>query len=90
MAANNSLFVAMPFDEFQQLLKDLIKNEFKDFNTEVKIQKDDLMSIEEVKAYLHVSGVTIHAWKKKKLIRSYRIGRRIFFKKHELLNCMKK
>jgi len=90
MATNNSLFVSMPLEEFQQLLKDLIKDELKDFNKDVKIQDDDLMSIEEVKTFLHVSKPTIHAWKKKKLIRSYRIGRRIFFKKHELLDCMKK
>lgn len=90
MTVNNSLFVSMPLEEFQQLLKNLLKDELKDFNKEVKTQEDDLMDIEQVKSFLHVSGVTIHAWKKKKLIRSYRIGRRIFFKKHELLDCMKK
>ena len=47
-----------------------------------------LLSIEEACKLLLVSKVTIHKWKKRKLIRSYRIGRRIYFKKGEIIQAL--
>ena len=97
MSVNSTLFVAMPFDEFTELIQKTIKNELK--NSSIipqQVPKDDLMSIEEAGALLHVSKVTIHKWKKKKLIQAYRIGRKIYFKRQELIDaintklCLKK
>ncbi|MGG9964484.1 helix-turn-helix domain-containing protein [Ferruginibacter sp. SUN106] len=89
MAANATLFVAMPFDEFQELIQNTIKNELKKFSIVPQpTPQDDLMSIEDAGALLHVSKVTIHKWKKKKLIQAYRIGRKIYFKRRELIEAI--
>jgi excisionase family DNA binding protein len=43
------------------------------------------LTIEAVCEMFKVTRPTIHKWKKKQLIPFYRIGRRIYFKEHELL-----
>ena len=89
MASNATVFVAMPFGEFQELIEQTIKNELKNFAiVPQQIQADELLNIEEAGALLHVSKVTIHKWKKKKLIQAYRIGRKILFKRKELLDAI--
>ena len=89
MAASATLFVAMPFDEFQELIQKTIKNELKNFSIiPQQIQSDELLNIEEAGALLHVSKVTIHKWKKKNLIQAYRIGRKIYFKRQELIEAI--
>ncbi len=89
MATDATMFVAMPFSEFQELIEKLINKGLEKFmNKPLPAQKDELLSIEETGALLRVSKVTIHKWKKKKLIISHRIGRKIYFKKQELLDAM--
>lgn len=90
MSASATLFVAMPFDEFQELIQSTIKNELRNFSIiPQQVQKDELLSIEEAGALLHVSKVTIHKWKRNKLIQAYRIGRKIYFKRQELIDAIK-
>jgi excisionase family DNA binding protein len=90
MATNATLFVAMPFDEFKELIQATIKNELKNFSiVPQNIEPDNLLNINEAGALLHVSKVTIHKWKRNKLIQAYRIGRKIYFKKEELINAIK-
>ena len=89
MASNATMFVAMPLNEFQELIEKMINDGLEKFNRKpVPVPTDELLSIEEVCTMLHVSKVTIHKWKKKKLIFSYRIGRKIYFKKHEVISCL--
>lgn len=49
---------------------------------------DVLMNLQETADFLQVSKVTIHKWKKEKLIKSYRIGRKLYFKRNELSESM--
>lgn len=49
-----------------------------------------LMNIEEVIQFLKVSKVTIHNWKKKGIITSHKMGRKLYFKHSELLEAIKK
>ncbi len=89
MAVNATLFVAMPFDEFTELIQKTIKNELKNFSIVPQpVQTEELLSIEEAGRLLHVSKVTIHKWKKQKLIKAYRIGRKIYFKRQELIEAV--
>lgn len=89
MSADATLFVAMPFSEFQEIIKKMINDALEQFvKKPLPPQTDKLLSIEEACALLHVSKVTIHKWKKRKLIQSYRIGRKIYFKKQELMNSL--
>lgn len=52
--------------------------------------KECLLKIDEVSEILKVSKVTIHKWKKSGRIPFHRISNRIFFKKSEILDSLKK
>lgn len=51
---------------------------------------EELLNTEEAMKLLKVSKVTIHNWKKKGIIKSHKIGRKLFFKKHEILESIKR
>jgi len=83
---NATMFVAMPMEELLQLIENRILIAISKFDLSLmQSQNNELLNVEEACELLHVSKVTIHKWKKKRLIRSYRIGRKIFFKKNELI-----
>ena len=88
-----TLFTAMYVSQFMGLLKDSIsesiREEFKQFVNTPKTEYDELLTIEQTAKLLHVSKVTIHKWKKQRLIPFHRIGRRIMFKKKELIEAFK-
>lgn len=96
MGSGNSLFVSMTIDEFKQFLIGIIQNELKEhIKSDPKVDDDELMKIEDVQLLLGsaskpTSKPTIHSYKKKYNIPVYRFGRRIYFKRKELLECMKK
>jgi excisionase family DNA binding protein len=50
----------------------------------------DLIDTEETLSILKVSKMTIHNWKKKGIIKSYKVGRKIYFKKSELIEGIKR
>lgn len=89
MASSGTMFVAMPLNEFQELIEKMINDGLEKFSRKpIPVPTDELLSIEEVCTMLHVSKVTIHKWKKRKLIFSYRIGRKIYFKRQEVISCL--
>lgn len=74
-------------------LNDLIKKTIEECLREYKIigdRVDDLIKIDEVCQILQVSKVTVHAWKKSGKIPFHRISNRIFFKKAEVLESLKR
>ena len=90
--ANATMFTVMPISELLELIK---KSVAESFDTELKTflknsmkEEEQLLKIEEACVLLKVSKVTIHKWKKQNKIRSYRIGRKIYFKKSELMNSI--
>lgn len=50
----------------------------------------DLMDMEEAIKFLKVTKVTIHNWKKKGIIKSHKMGRKLYFKRPELLEAIKR
>lgn len=50
--------------------------------------KDELLSIADVQELFKVSKVTIHKWKKMGLIPYYKMNRKLYFKKSEILEAM--
>ncbi|MET4080254.1 excisionase family DNA binding protein [Pedobacter sp. UYP30] len=50
----------------------------------------DLLDMEETMEILKVSKVTIHNWKKKGFIKSYKVGRKLYFKKAELVEAIQR
>ena len=87
MPADPTLFTAIPLSELLQLFGDMLDNKLQVSSTRKQESEEKLMTVEQICAFLNVSKVTIHKWKKQKLLKSYRIGRRIYFKRAELLSA---
>ena len=88
----HGVFTFVPLDDLKQFIKDSVKNsvneEISNLINSTKAQQEQLMTLSEACDFLHVSKVTIHKWKKLKKIQSYRIGRKIYFKRQELINAL--
>ena len=52
--------------------------------------EDGLLGMEETLKLLKVSKVTIHNWKKKGIIKSHKMGRKLYFKRAELMDAIKR
>lgn len=85
--------IIIPFNVYQKDIKDL-KNYFKEqldllYSEKRKpSQIDDLISIKEAALLLKVSVATIHNWKSQNIIKSFRKGRKVYFKKQELIKSL--
>jgi len=49
---------------------------------------EDLLTIEDMIGLFKVSKVTIHKWKKRGLIPFYKMNRKVYFKRSEVINSM--
>jgi excisionase family DNA binding protein len=87
-----AFIVTMNEHDCEKFFREIIRSEIQKINLNIQTApvQDDLLGIDQVKDYLKVSKVTIHKWKKRGLIKSHRIGRRIYFKKSELNESMKR
>jgi len=83
-----SLVVMMP-DELTQLIENTVKKCLLDYEFETN-KEDKLLKIEDVCELLKVSKATIKNRKKKNLIPYYTIESRVFFKKSEVLETLKR
>jgi excisionase family DNA binding protein len=86
----NTVFTNLSIDEFLDLIKksvsEAISSHHKEEETQVK--SDDLLSIEDIQKIFNVSKVTVHKWKKKGLLPFYKMNRKVYFKKSEVLDSM--
>jgi len=93
-----SPLVLIDIKTLKNLLADIIENAMISLNNqgnnlikgENVNQETGLMNMEEVIQFLKVSKVTIHNWKKKGIITSHKMGRKLYFKRSELLEAIKK
>ena len=77
----------------QELYNTCLKalEEFNLRNTPVeKAEEEKLISVEEAAELFQVSIPTIFNWKKQGKISSYKVGRRVYFKKNEIINSLHK
>lgn len=91
MACANKPLFTLTIGEFTELVKEIVNEsvaEHLKIVSSPKQEKEEHFNIEELSAFLGCSKVSIHAYKKKGLP-YYRIGRKILFKKTEVLQFMK-
>ena len=78
--------------EFKELTKELIDEEFErreqEFKKLVTSVKEEHFTIGELASFLKCSSVSVHHYKKEGLP-YYKIGRKVLFRKTEVLNFMK-
>lgn len=52
-------------------------------------EPEELLRVNQLAEFLHVSKVTIHNWKREGIIPFYRISNKIYFKKSEVISSLK-
>ena len=83
----NEIISSYSLEELTTVFSDCIKKELQNF-TPPQIQEEELITENEAKEILKVSKVTLKSWRDKNLIKGYKIGTRIRYKKTELLNSI--
>lgn len=85
------MLIQVNLEELKQLIKEAVNDALKVSQPSAsKTKTDDLIKIADVEEILGVSKVTIHKWKKIGRIPFHRISNRIFFKREEILDSLKK
>ena len=84
------IFTSFDLDELKEIIQDCISNSLlKESQTINKEEKEEeLLTIDSIQKLFRVSKVTIHKWKKKGLIPYYKLNRRLYFKKSEVINSL--
>lgn len=87
----NKIFTSLSAEELAKTIKDGIKEAFdqKHASTSKTKSEEDLLNIEEVQKIFRVSKVTIHKWKKAGLLPYYKVSRKLYFKKSEVIDSLK-
>ena len=87
MYTNRMVF--METNELAELIDTIVKNQLEEFSKkDSKPKVEGLMTVEETCEFIHCTKPTLHKYKKDGLIKSRRLGRRIYFLKDEILECM--
>lgn len=74
----------MPIDEFKKIIADTVEKKIESIIEKNSYEK--LIKTKELTQRLGISRVTLHAWRKKGLIKSYKIENKVFFKWSEIIN----
>ena len=83
------LIVTLDIEELKRIIEDCLK----DANTaqeQDKIEEDTLLQRTEVAKLFGVSLVTLNQWRKEGIIKRHKIKSRVFFKKSEVMQALKK
>lgn len=91
-ADNNKPLFALTTGEFAVLLKTLVERTLAEKQQEQPIEqeqsRDEHLDIKQLAEFLHCSKMSVHNYKKMGMP-FYRIGRKVLFKKTEVLNFMR-
>jgi len=90
MDMDKQIFTNLSAEELAQTIKDSIRDvlDNKHANDAKNDSEEDLLTIEDVQKIFRVSKVTIHKWKKLGLIPYYKVNRKLYFKKSEVMDSL--
>jgi len=80
--------INIPFSEFEEIQKGWIKEVLSEVQPPQQ-KEDELITRKETAQFLGVSLVTLNQYTKDGIIPGYRIGSRVRYKKHEVLESLK-
>lgn len=85
------LFIPIPVDRLKLEISEAIKLELNKHHSSSSLAQplDELLSRTETARLLGISLPTLHAWTKSGIIKAYRIGSRIRYKKAEIESSLK-
>ncbi len=87
MSNEKQIFTNITEDRFRKLIREVIREEISGINHS---ETEDLIKAKEACDYLMISKVTLYKWMKQGKIIGYYLGTRLFFKKSEIANALKK
>jgi len=83
----NDIIVTTP-DELKEIISESVETALDAHSKKESESEEDLMKPNEVAKLLQVSIVTLYHWTNQKKLKAYKIGRRKFFKKHEVIEAL--
>ena len=87
---NKTILISIEYEDLRDLISECVRRELDGLKqNDPKDDPEDLVKIQEIAKMLDVSKVTIHAWKREGKIPFLRKGRRIYFRKAEVLKSLK-
>lgn len=88
---DQTIFTSIKVDDLLGMINGCIKDALS-LKTQVSGEQplpEDLLTITDIQKIFNVSKVTVHKWKKTGLIPFYKMNRKVYFKKSEVINSMK-
>lgn len=77
-------------ERLTELIKDGVKSQLDDFKKEINTHNpDELLTRAETCKFLQIDSSTLWAWTNKGKVKAYGIANRRYYKKAELLECLK-
>ncbi len=84
-------FIQSTPNQLAELINEGVKNQLLELQKNLKSKQanDDLMTREETCKFLSIDSSTLWAWTNKGKVKAYGIGNRRYYKRSELLECLK-
>lgn len=83
----NQVFISFSKSELSELINSAVNDALaKNTNREPSNDSEKLMSRQEAATFLKISLVTLHDWTKHSILKSYKIGGRIYYKQDEVIS----
>ncbi|MCK4665012.1 MAG: helix-turn-helix domain-containing protein [Bacteroidales bacterium] len=85
-----TILISLSLEEFKELVKESVMEIYIEQEKEraKKCQDDKMLTRKEVANFLRISLPTLHQYQKDGRLKYYRIGRRVLFKKSEILDSI--
>jgi hypothetical protein len=84
-------FIQTTPTELANLIAEAVRQEIRTLNRQVENKSEplnDLMTRKEVAKLFDVSLVTIHEWCKIEILKPYKVGKRTYFKRIEIMDVL--
>lgn len=90
MQQNSILLQNVSAEGLTELIKECVKSQLEDFKNNLNIHDpDELLTREQTCEYLQINATTLWHYTNKGKVTAYGIGNRRYYKKAELLECLK-
>ncbi len=87
---NKLIFTQVPLEELKDIISNCVRDELNRSSEKSSAPDNELLKIEDAVKIFKVSKVTLFKWRKQGILPFHRISSRIYFKRHEVLDALKK
>ncbi len=83
MQSEKIILISISTDQLQDLIKDAVRSELS------KKKEKEILNSKEICEFLNIHPSTLSAWKRENKIPFSKIGKRVFFKRQDVINSLK-